>query len=147
LEATQARSPGNGGIVRARARPGTAPDPSPRTRKDKTIKITAKAAREGNWWAIEVPEIPGLTTRVKRLDQIKTAVVFAARKLGHDHLEVAVEPQLPPSQQAVLDATKTGYDQLREAEAMIHGLPGYEPPQSGSWPSTWVMAPSVPRWT
>lgn len=32
---------------------------------------TARAERSGKWWAIEVPEIPGVFTQVKRLDQVE----------------------------------------------------------------------------
>ncbi len=34
---------------------------------------TARAERSGDWWAISVPEVPGVFTQTKRLDQV-TAV-------------------------------------------------------------------------
>jgi predicted RNase H-like HicB family nuclease len=33
------------------------------------MKVTATAHRSGDWWAIEVPEVRGVHTQVKRLDQ------------------------------------------------------------------------------
>ena len=40
--------------------------------------VTAIARRCDGWWAIEVPEIPGLFTQVRRLDQIAAMVKDAA---------------------------------------------------------------------
>lgn len=45
------------------------------------MKLTAKATRVGKWWAIEVPEIEGLFTQAKRLDQIDAMVKDAAAGL------------------------------------------------------------------
>ncbi len=41
------------------------------------MKVTAKVARSGEWWAIEVPEVPGVFTQVKRLDQASQAAAEA----------------------------------------------------------------------
>ena len=38
------------------------------------MKLTAKAQRSDKWWAIEVPEIPGLFTLARRLDQVAEMV-------------------------------------------------------------------------
>lgn len=44
--------------------------------------VTAKIARSGSWWAVRVPEIPGLFTQVGTLDLVQKAVVEAASLLG-----------------------------------------------------------------
>lgn len=38
------------------------------------MNVTAKAQRSGSWWAIEVPEIPGVFTQARRLDQVASIV-------------------------------------------------------------------------
>ena len=80
------------------------------------MKVTAQATRSDSWWAVQVPEIPGLFTEAKRLDQVAAMVADAAAMLGHPHVEVSVEPQLSESDRAVLAAAKTHRVQLREAE-------------------------------
>lgn len=32
----------------------------------------AHAVRSGNWWAIDVPDVPGAFTQVRRLDQAES---------------------------------------------------------------------------
>ncbi|WEV65323.1 MULTISPECIES: XRE family transcriptional regulator [unclassified Bifidobacterium] len=55
-------------------------------------EVTAIATRSGKWWAIEVPQRPGLFTQVKRLDQVDAMVHDAAKSLGKPvgavHLEI-----------------------------------------------------------
>lgn len=43
--------------------------------------LTARCARSEGWWAVEVPEVPGLFTQARRLDQVPEAVVDAASLL------------------------------------------------------------------
>ncbi len=38
------------------------------------MKVTAKVTHTGDWWAIAVPEVPGLFTQAKRLDQVEEMV-------------------------------------------------------------------------
>lgn len=45
------------------------------------MKLTAQATRSGSWWAVNVPEIDGLYTQAKRLDQIPAMVADAASLL------------------------------------------------------------------
>jgi len=80
------------------------------------MEVTAKATRSGAWWAIEVPEIPGLFTQAKRLDQVAAMVADAAGMLGHPAVEVTVEPQLTRADQQAVEAAKAGRARLREAE-------------------------------
>ena len=43
-----------------------------------TVDATAVCTRSGGWWAVEVPEIPGLFTQARRLDQVEDMVRDAA---------------------------------------------------------------------
>lgn len=64
--------------------------------------VTAKAQRSGNWWAIEVEEIPGLFTQVRRLDQVESQVKDAAKLLDYDVRVVQVDARLEQSDMAML---------------------------------------------
>lgn len=44
------------------------------------MKVTAEVVRTGAWWAIEVPEVPGLFTQVKCLDQVEGMVQDAVAR-------------------------------------------------------------------
>ena len=62
------------------------------------MKLTANAERSGGWWAVEVPEVPGLFTQAKRLDQVDSMVRDAAALLTgqpEDSFEVVIEPKVP----------------------------------------------------
>lgn len=83
------------------------------------MEATAKATRSGDWWAIEVPEVPGLYTQARRLDQVQALVIEAAALLGIEVDSVAVEPVLS-SVDAKLVAAAARYRteaQAAEAEA------------------------------
>lgn len=41
------------------------------------MRVTAKAQRSDGWWAVEVPEVPGVFTQARRLDQIPDMVADA----------------------------------------------------------------------
>lgn len=45
------------------------------------MEVTAKARRSGDWWAVEVPEVDGLFTQAKRLEQIPDMVADAVALL------------------------------------------------------------------
>lgn len=62
------------------------------------MKVTAYATRSEGWWAIEVPQIDGLFTQARRLDQVPDMVRDAAELLDGvppDTLEVEVIPDVP----------------------------------------------------
>lgn len=98
------------------------------------MQVTAKAERSGNWWAVEVPEIPGLFTQARRLDLVPSMVVEAASLLDVE-LEpddVSVNPRLPePDVSTLLQAARASaearrvaavaYDASREAVARLRG--------------------------
>ncbi|MBC8007587.1 MAG: XRE family transcriptional regulator [Prolixibacteraceae bacterium] len=73
------------------------------------MKLTALAERTGNWWAIEVPEVPGLFTQVKRLGQVDAMVRDAAAALigePEDSFDVDIQPQIPETVAELIDHAK-----------------------------------------
>lgn len=60
------------------------------------MKVTAQATRSGGWWAVEVPEVPGAFTQVKRLDQVGEAAAEAVADLL-DIPVADVEVELAPA--------------------------------------------------
>jgi predicted RNase H-like HicB family nuclease len=86
-----------------------------------TMQVTAIATRSSGWWAIEVPELPGLFTQTRRLDQVSYAVADAARLLTDDAVDVVVKPALPDDLQRTLkqvrvEASEAEVAQRRAAE-------------------------------
>lgn len=59
------------------------------------MDVTAVAERSGTWWAVEVPEIPGLFTQAHQLTQIESMVRDAAHMLGREVDTVSVKLKLP----------------------------------------------------
>ncbi|WP_212741332.1 hypothetical protein [Bifidobacterium moukalabense] len=68
----------------------------------KGINVTAIAERCDGWWAVEVPEIPGLFTQARRLDQIDGMVGDAAGLLGLEIGKVAIQPKLGEQDERML---------------------------------------------
>jgi hypothetical protein len=56
------------------------------------VKVTANATRSGDWSAIDVPEIPGLFTQAKRLEQVADVVSDTAATLGKEIDDVQIVP-------------------------------------------------------
>lgn len=67
------------------------------------MRVTAVATRTGRWWAVEVPELPGLFTQARRLDQVAAVVTDAARLLTDVAVEVTVRPVLPDDIQSAVE--------------------------------------------
>jgi uncharacterized protein YoxC len=78
------------------------------------MRVTAVARRTGGWWAVEVPELHGLFTQARRLDQVAAAVADAARLLADVTVEVAVRPVLPNGIQSAVDRVRA---EAAEADA------------------------------
>jgi predicted RNase H-like HicB family nuclease len=76
---------------------------------------TAVCRRVGNWWAISVPELKGVHTQARRLDQVAAMTQDAiALMLDIDPatVEVTVEPELPGTVTRAIEAR----DAAREAD-------------------------------
>jgi predicted XRE-type DNA-binding protein len=78
------------------------------------MQVTAIATRSEGWWAIEVPDLPGLFTQSRRLDQVPNAVADAARLLIDDDVDVVVKPVLSDDLQRTVKQVRA---EASEAEA------------------------------
>lgn len=65
--------------------------------------VTAICQRSGNWWAIETPEIPGLYTQARRLDQAEHMVKDAAQLLGVDVDTVTILPFIDTDTESLIE--------------------------------------------
>ncbi len=66
------------------------------------MTYTARARRSGSWWAIDVPELPGVYSQARRLDRVESMARDAiALFLDVDPatLDIRVETNLPSSSQ------------------------------------------------
>ncbi|MGH9041124.1 MAG: type II toxin-antitoxin system HicB family antitoxin [Acidimicrobiia bacterium] len=101
---------------------------------------TANAIRSGNWWAIEVPELEGVFTQARRLDQVEGMArdaIAGVLDVDPDSFDVVVRPQLPTEWQehlAQLESIRAAAGTLasmvsvkmRETARLLHdsqGLP------------------------
>lgn len=61
------------------------------------MNVTAVAERSGDWWAVRVPQLPGVFTQVRRLDQVNAMVadaVSAFLYIPSEDIKVEVQPKL-----------------------------------------------------
>ncbi|ETY71380.1 transcriptional regulator [Bifidobacterium moukalabense] len=86
------------------------------------MNVTATAERSGGWWAVEVPEIPGLFTQARRLDQIDAMVRDAAGMLGREVGTVTVEPRLSEQDERMLAELLDARRQASEAQSHASSL-------------------------
>lgn len=86
------------------------------------MNVTATAERSGGWWAVEVPEIPGLFTQARRLDQIDAMVRDAAGMLGREVGTVTVEPKLSEQDERMLAELLDARRQASEAQSRASSL-------------------------
>lgn len=73
--------------------------------------LTARAEHSGTWWAVEVPEMTGLFTQARRLDQVPAVVSDASALFNdkpEDSFEVEVVPVVPAGVREHLDAAVHG---------------------------------------
>ncbi|MFD1210736.1 hypothetical protein ACFQ36_01605 [Arthrobacter sp. GCM10027362] len=45
------------------------------------MELTAHVHRSGDWWAVEVPEVPGLVTRARHVCEVVDAVAAEYERL------------------------------------------------------------------
>ena len=83
----------------------------------KTFTVTAR--RAGKWWALEVPEVPGVFSQVRRLDQAEAMARDALATMldvAPDSFEVKIEPTLDDAAREVLDALARAKEQLARVQ-------------------------------
>lgn len=84
-----------------------------------TTTLTARSTRSGGWWAVEVPEIAGLFTQARRLDQVTAAVLDAAALLTgrpESEFDVVVTPVLDADDLTIVRDARERRAELAEAE-------------------------------
>jgi predicted RNase H-like HicB family nuclease len=70
-------------------------------------KYTARCRRSDGWWAIEVPELQGVFSQARRLDQVEAMTRDAIAlflDVPDDSFDLAVQPVLPQEIEADLKA-------------------------------------------
>lgn len=90
-------------------------------------KYRVTARRSGDWWALEVPDLPGVHSQTKRLDRAAgeaREAISLMLDVEADDIEVEVETQLPPEVREVLKAVARAHKAaeaaaVQEREAMV----------------------------
>ena len=98
------------------------------------MKVTAHAVRSGDWWSVDVPEVDGLFTQAKRLDQIPAMVADAGELLTDipaDQFEVTLDYDFgdPAALREIADANQLNAaaqravdEASRRSRAIVHKL-------------------------
>ena len=100
------------------------------------MNVTARITRSGDWWAIEVPEVPGTFSQTKRLDQVATMAAEAAALLldiDPEEIDVTLDLVLPDELQAIVAEAKEASARAQEAQAEAseaHARRGRRAPRS-----------------
>lgn len=92
------------------------------TEMSEPMNVTAAAERSGGRWSVEVPEIPGLFTQTRRLDQIDAMVRNAAGMLDREIGTVTVEPKLPERDERMLAELLDARRRASEAQSRASSL-------------------------
>jgi len=79
-------------------------------------RVTAR--RIGEWWALEVPDLPGVFSQAKRLEQAGSAAreaIAVMLDVESDEIEVTIDPVLSDEEQAALAEVERAQKAAREA--------------------------------
>jgi predicted RNase H-like HicB family nuclease len=80
---------------------------------------TAVCQRSGNWWSISVPEIKGLHSQARRLDQVEEMArdaIALMLDVPAESFAVEVRPELPPAAARAVEARRAAKEAAKEAE-------------------------------
>ena len=83
------------------------------------MKVTARARRSGDWWAIDVPEVEGVFTQTKRLDQAAEEAAHAVATMldiRAADVEVVLDVLLPKDVDVVVGNVRTLADDAEKAQ-------------------------------
>jgi predicted RNase H-like HicB family nuclease len=81
-----------------------------------TYRVTAK--RAGDWWALEVPDLPGVFSQAKRLDKAEEAArdaIALMLDIAPDSFDVTIEPELSADERAAIAAAAAANQAAEEA--------------------------------
>lgn len=81
-----------------------------------TYRVTAQ--RVGEWWALEVPDLPGVFSQAKRLERADEAAreaIAVMLDVEPDQVEVRVEPVLSKEEQEAVAEAERAQKAAREA--------------------------------
>lgn len=76
------------------------------------------ALRVGEWWALSVPDLPGVFSQAKRLehaDEAAREAIALMLDIEASEVQVAVEPQLSNEEQAAVTEAERAQKAAREA--------------------------------
>lgn len=79
-------------------------------------RVTAR--RVGEWWALEVPDLPGVFSQAKRLERADEAAreaIAVMLDIEPDQVSVTIEPILSDEEQAVLAQVERAQEAARTA--------------------------------
>jgi predicted RNase H-like HicB family nuclease len=79
----------------------------------------ASCQRSGSWWSISVPEIKGLHSHARRLDQVEGMARDAIAPMldvPAESFAVEVRPEFPPAAARAVEARRAAKDAAKEAE-------------------------------
>ncbi|WP_329149305.1 type II toxin-antitoxin system HicB family antitoxin [Streptomyces sp. NBC_01456] len=96
-----------------------------------SYRVTAR--RAGEWWALEVPDLPGVFSQAKRLDKADEAAreaIAVMLDVETEDVEVTIEPVLPrdavraikaaeKAEKAAEDARKAAQKAMQDAAATL----------------------------
>lgn len=83
---------------------------------------TARAQREGKWWAISVNGLPGALSQVRRLDQAEDMareVIALVLDVSEDSFDVVVAPELSEEHRDALAELDQAKEQYAESMAAL----------------------------
>jgi predicted RNase H-like HicB family nuclease len=81
---------------------------------------TAVAARSGDWWAISVPELKGVHSQARRLDQVEAnarEAIALFLEVPANSFKVQVKPVVPEEVERALAEREAAREADRRAEA------------------------------
>jgi hypothetical protein len=79
---------------------------------------TALCRRVGDWWAIDVPQIRGVHTQARRLDQVEAMArdaIALLRDVPADGFDVTIEPHLDDDAEQTVAASTDATRRARQA--------------------------------
>ena len=75
----------------------------------KYVATAERSDRTGGWWAIEVPDLPGVFSQARRLDQVSAMArdaIAAFLDVSQDSVEIEVEPRLAKDLETLVTRAK-----------------------------------------